>query len=190
MEECRWDDVEWPSYHDLAYHHDGDDADYNQYDLPVELVLKDGKWGMTDARTLDDGRGEIIFPPQWDEYDQLGSGYSRDGSPDDAVYFIVVRQGEKWGVVDTTGRVVSPCQWDEIDPYGNVRLGQKWGFIHLLTGEIIQPQWQENQRLHPYVEGFKAEDANNYAAWFDGTHYWVCTMIIFKTESPATNNGR
>lgn len=189
MDEQRWDEVEWPSYRNYTYHHDGDDYEYDQYDLPVELVLRDGKWGMTDARTLDDGRGEVIFPPLWDVYDLLGSGYSRDGEPDDAVYFFVVRQGEKWGIVDTAGRVVSPCQWNEIDPYGNARMGQKWGFIHLLTGEITPPQWPENQRLHPYVEGFTAEDASDYAAWYKGTHYWVSTMIIFQTENQARNNG-
>ena len=184
-----WEDIESFWYRDFAYHHDGDDPDYDDYDIPAEMMMQDGKWGMLDARTAQDGKGEIIFPPQWDDGDQLGSGYSPDGKPDGAVYFFLVCKDGKKGVVDTAGRVVSSCHWDEIDAYGNARLGKQWGFIHLLTCQITPPQWPENQHLHPYEEGFVAEDIDSYGAWFRGKHSWIKTMIIFKMDKKNTSNG-
>ena len=83
-------------------------------------------------------------------------------------------------MVDTSGREITPCKWDRIDRYGNACLDKQWGFVNLITGEEIAPQWMENQHLCPYKIVKTAEIELNA---FHGESRWETTMRIFRQKS-------
>lgn len=178
-----WDAVDWSSFCE-EYHKDGDDPDVFLYDS-AGYMRKGDQWGVLwNDGSEDEAGAEVIFPPQWDECEDLGSGYSPDGGLNGAYFFVRVIRNGLCGVVDTAGRTITPCKWDEIDEYGNARQGDLWGFVNLITCEETEPQWPENRHLQPYPEGKRFEQIANWASMFMGGSRleWEPTMVLFAAQ--------
>ena len=211
--DCRWDgdgedQVDWNWFED-QYHKDGDDPDTTWYPS-TGFIRKDGKWGLLKNDGSEIGRKElIVFLPQWDRCEDMGTGYSFADPVDveifhtdyrynsciarlnNVFYFVRVCSERKYGVVDTAGRIITPCKWDEIDGYGNARRGDKWGFVNLLTGEETVPQWPENHHIKPYREIFSTDKITNWDDMFlpdgpDRSLEWKSVMTIFYAGQATT----
>ena len=60
---------------------------------------------------------------------------------------IIVKQNNKWGIINSIGEELTPCKYDSIykgnyfKPEGNIKLNNKFGIINLFSGkEIIPPK--------------------------------------------------
>ena len=200
-----WDEVV-RNYFEAWDHKDTEVPEYLQYNTSV-AVRRGALWGlMRNDRLLDEDddysdaeweaaqpgdplprRCTALFSPRWDACEDMGTGCSWgrphfDPGLSRAIYFVRVRRGTKWGVVDTGGREIAPCKWDEIDRCGNARLGDRWGFVNLLTGEETPPQWAENPRLHLYETLWSATVPGNedYFPVESGVNRWKTTMRLFR----------
>ena len=175
-----WDGVYWSRFCEQS-HKDGDDPDTSWYDS-AGYMRRGNLWGvLRNDGTEDAEEAEVIFQPQWDDCEDLGSGYSPDGGLEGAYYFVRVSRGGLSGVVDTAGRCITPCKWDEIDAYGNARQGGLWGFVNLITCGEEAPQWPENRHLQPGPVGRRFECIENWPSMFmGGTRLeWETTMVLF-----------
>ena len=127
-----------------------------------------GKWGLVGA----DG-GEWLIEPQYDDVVRDDPG--RCGDPaalfvrrNGSVYLLkdgeeiagpfedarpfqggwaAVREGGKWGFVDTDGAVRIPCRFDGARSFGQhlaaVKEGDLWGYVSLQGELVIEPQFLE-----------------------------------------------
>lgn len=199
MSEPKWEDIDEIFYEDVYDIKDGDAPDYMKYYI-ASFVLLNRKWGIIRHD------GSEIFSPRWDECEEMKTGYTcvaesselfRDsGYPleviddegrlyadlKDTYYYIKVKSGNKYGVVDTFGREITPCQWDEIDDFGNVRQGDRWGFVDLLTCEETLPQWTENQHLSPAKPFWTMTDVADGFGWLGGA---IETMTLFQYKEES-----
>lgn len=179
-----------PCYDDIipTGFYDWDNHDNEAYwcSLPP-FVVKDGLFGiMCHLNKLDAVKNNLIFQPQWKQCEYMKTGYTHLKDYHQVGwtqfnYFVRVRKSKKgkWGVVDTSGREITPCKWDRIDRYGNACLDKQWGFVNLITGEEIAPQWMENHHLFPYELATAYEiDVNA----FRGKSSWETTMRIFRQK--------
>ena len=193
MPEIKWDAIDEIFFEDCCYIKDGDAPDYMDYYI-ASFVQLNGKWGIVQYD------GSEIFSPQWDRCEEMKTGYTcvadrselfnKWGYPldlreedgwqyavlKDTYFFSRVAKVGKYGVVDTSGRVITPCRWDEIDDSGNVRQGDKWGFVNLLTCEETLPQWPENRHQVPKTSFWTATVPADGFGWEDGSDE---TMTLF-----------
>jgi len=184
------DGIVWNTFTD-CYIKDGESPEYTHYDT-TGFIRKDNHWGLLRPK----GEG-IVFPPLWDGCEDMHTGYQhgKDRSFDyqsdghvrisNAAYFVRVRKGDRYGVVDSEGRVITPCKWDWIDDYGNARMGKLWGYVNLITGEETEPQWSVNQDRRP---GERVWTAYMEKDWADGFMFanhvtsFEATMELFYQE--------
>lgn len=170
--------------------YDWDHHDNEAFWCPLpSFVIKDKLIGiMCHVDELSAAENKLIFQPQWKECEYMKTGYTHISDCCDVdwtqfAYFVRVRKSKKgkWGVVDTSGREITPCKWDRIDRYGNACLDKLWGFVNLITGEEIAPQWMENQHLCPYDLAQAAGVDDN--AFRGNKSIWTTTMRIFRQKS-------
>lgn len=125
-----------------------------------------GKWGLLTANGTD-----WLIPPQYDAViqDELGRCYAQNavfvkqggevrlivGGEDtgyrceDAKPFsdgwAAVKQGGKWGFIDTAGNIMIDCKFDDALSFGQhlaaVKTGDFWGYISLRGEIVIKPQF-------------------------------------------------
>lgn len=124
---------------------------------------ENGKWGVVDLES------EWLLSPEYEEImsDELGRSFGQgavfakkdgairlyvDGNQVEDVYedakpfgkegYAAVKQGGKWGFVDTTGQICIPCQYDDARSFGQhlaaVEVDGLWGYISL-RGESVIP---------------------------------------------------
>lgn len=199
MSETKWEDIDEIYYDDAYDIKDGEFPDYMHYYI-ASFVRLNGKWGIIRHD------GSVIFSPRWDECEEMKTGYTCKadlpgqfnawGYPleviddegwhyadlKDTYYFIKVKSGNQYGVVDTFGREITPCKWDEIDDCGNVRQGDRWGYVDLLTGGETPPQWPENQHLSPAKPFWTMSDVADGFGWLGGA-IETMTLFLYKETS-------
>ena len=148
-----------------------------QYDYAEEFsnslakVEIDGKYGVVD------NKGKEVLPTIYDSLDLfLCEGMVRIndndtymfadkngtiiGKYDDAELFnegyAAVKQNEKWGAIDKSGKVVIPLEYDWMGSFisgiANVEKGGNWGIIDN-TGKIVLPIEYDFYDIGSYIEG-------------------------------------
>ena len=163
----------------------GDSDDYSRRILNAFATADDPdtfetKYGLLNTtENVREGQSWQLFRPQWDECEYMTTAYiSEDvknfafGSPyaaiRDTLFFLRVRKGDKWGIVDTSGREVTPCMWDAVQDNGCVRLKEKTAYIDLWSGVISDSpvNWEKawTFRLPPET----------------GTQPWRETMVYYR----------
>lgn len=184
-----WDDIDWISFEECYTF-----PMYDQYDTYFGIMKKDGKFGvLLDNGEGDDEKNIIVFLPQWDSCEVMGTGYIlgdklefKEYFTTNAHYFIKVQLNGKYGVVDTAGRWITPCKWDDVDKFGETLLDGQWGFVNLLSKEEIPPQWSEpRDKRHPW-EKLPYETANNfYSESHFGQGPGFESMVLFRADELA-----
>lgn len=75
--------------------------------------------------------------------------------------FASVRNGEKWGVINTEGKEVVPCIYDMVNPFNDglavVLKNDKWGYVNT-KGELVIPCIYES--ANDFSEGLAAVTKN------------------------------
>lgn len=188
FEDTQEDGMIWDEFID-CYIKDGDPPDYTAYD-GCGIYRENGLYGI-----LHPNYQTIVSADQYDDCESMKTGFIREERPSfvygdrskvaNAVYFVRVRRLDRYGVVDSEGRVVTPCKWDWIDAYGNARLGDLWGYVNLITGEEIAPQWPRSQDLRPGRRVWCAENETDWEmGFFSASHvtHWEMTMELFRGE--------
>lgn len=107
-------------------------------------------------------------------YDSAGT-FHNGGAP--------VKLGDKWGIIDVSGRLRSPPAYDGIRRGGDGRFGVqidgKWGVADRY-GELVAPA--EFDDLTPFQNGFAAARIGAYWAMIDPVG-WARTPFIFREVS-------
>lgn len=102
-------------------------------DKPI-ACRKGDKWGIV----MPDGKGTVVSGFVYDNI-FMGEYYAMWS-------FIIVKLGNSYGFIDTTGNPLTPVDIDEIfqpaNDMGKVRKGEKYGFI-CYNGDYIGPAYEE-----------------------------------------------
>lgn len=163
----------------------GDSSDFshrilNPLSTAVDPETFDIKYGLLNTlEDVYDGEPWQLFPAQWDECEYLTTAYIDEEEDrfssgclyariEKTLFFLRVRDGDKWGIVDTAGRVITPCLWDEVNDDGSVRCGGETRYIDLWSGELVDEpvEWEV-----AWTFGLPPEI---------GTSEWRTTMIYYR----------
>lgn len=137
--------------------------DLGTYSGGYTAARENGKWGVVDLQN------EWLLDPEYDEImmDELGRCYGQgavfarkdgavrlyvdgkqvgdsyeDARPFGGEGYAAVKQGGKWGFVDTDGQLCIPCRYDDALSFGQhlaaVEVDGLWGYISL-SGELVIP---------------------------------------------------
>ncbi|MBR6705928.1 MAG: DUF1768 domain-containing protein [Clostridia bacterium] len=190
FEDGQEDGVLWERFTD-CYIKDGDPPDYTNYE-GIGIFREGDHFGI-----LHPIHHTVVFPARFDDCEPMKTGFIREGSPsmdysgdrtariENAVFFARVRCLDRYGAVDSEGRVITPCKWDWIDAYGNAREGGLWGYVDLITGEEIPPQWPRSRDLRPGRPVWSAETETDWELGFliaNHVTHWETTMQLFREE--------
>jgi len=104
-------------------HSDYDYCDTYEEIYGVAVVGIGGKFGYINSR------GVEITPPKYDRALRFNWDVGR------------VQLDGKWGLVNKQGKEITPPVYDEIKGHQDpiVRLGNKYGFVSRITGELLTP---------------------------------------------------
>lgn len=99
------------------------------------IVQLNQKWGV-----IDQNGGEIV-PVEYDFIDYLPNSNFQ--------YFLLVKDGTKYGYLDREGKTVIETNYDEIGDFSEnklrVRIGSQWGFLNKEGEWVIKPQFLKAQ---------------------------------------------
>lgn len=190
FEEDQDEGVLWDQFED-CYIKDGDPPDYTCYE-GIGIFREGDRYGI-----LHPIHRSAVFPARFDDCESMKTGFIREESLsrdysggggariENAVFFVRVRCLDRYGAVDSEGRVITPCKWDWIDAYGNARSGGLWGYVNLITGEEIPPQWPHSRNLRPGRLVWSAETETDWELGFliaNHVTHWETTMQLFREE--------
>ena len=89
----------------------------------------------TEKKGVIDPSGNYTVPVG--EFDDIGT-FSLDG-------LCAVKEGEKWGYIDTSGNIVIPARYDKAtyfnEGYASVQFGKDWGVINTAGETVIEPRF-------------------------------------------------
>lgn len=95
----------------------------------------------------------VVIEPKYEELQDFKLGLA------------AVRQGEKWGFINTKNEVVIPIIYDSLLDFeesglANVRQGEKWGWINRKNEVVIPIIYDEEGDGLEYLEEIDEEDEN------------------------------
>lgn len=104
-----------------------------------------------------------------------------------------VKQGGKWGYIDTKGAWAITAQFDEAKPfsggYAAVRVGEKWGYINQKGVIVIAPQFDRALPFSDTEEGMAFGKASHTTTTTSKQQSTASVSIQNNSETKLTGEG-